>query len=106
MVGGGYDRMLAKNFIKVNTAKTSIVSYGSNNHFYRKYLSSFLYWTIALFLILVAGLRPIGLDRDSNEYAKIIQSSIDINLLDKEPTFWMIKYFNDIFSQEMFIHFF
>jgi hypothetical protein len=89
--------MLAKSFIKVNTAKTSIVSYESNNNFYRKYLSSFSYWTIALFLILVAGLRPIGLDRDSIEYARIIQSSIDINLLDKEPAFWIIKYFNDIF---------
>jgi hypothetical protein len=89
--------MLAKNFIEVNATKTSIDSYESNNRFYRKYLTSFLYWTIPLFLILIAGLRPIGLDRDSIEYAKIIQSSIDVNLLDKEPTFWIIKYFNDIF---------
>jgi hypothetical protein len=98
MVGDGYDRMLAKNFIKVNATKTSIDSYESNNHFYRKYLSSFLYWIIALFLILIAGLRPIGLDRDSIEYAQIIQSSIDVNLLlDKEPAFGIIKHFNDIF---------
>jgi hypothetical protein len=87
--------MLAKNFVKVNVTKTSIDSYESNNHFYRKYLSSFLYWTIALFLILIAGLRPIGLDRDSIEYAKIIQSSIDVNSI--EPAFWIIKHFNDIF---------
>jgi hypothetical protein len=97
MVRDGYDRMLAKNFIKVNATKTSIDSYESNNHFYRKYLSSFLYWTIALFLILIAGLRPIGLDKDSISYAKIIQSSIDVNLQDKEPAFWIIKHFNDIF---------
>jgi hypothetical protein len=89
--------MLAKNFIKVNAAKTSIDSYESNNHFYRKYLSSFLYWTIALFLILIAGLRPIGLDKDSINYANVIQSSIDVNLIDKEPAFWIIKHFNDIF---------
>jgi len=97
MAGDGYDKMLAKNFIKVNATKTSIDSYKSNNRFYRKYFYFFLYWTIALFLILIAGLRPIGLDNDSIAYARIIQSPINVNLLDKEPAFWIIKHFNDIF---------
>jgi len=68
-----------------------------NNHFYRKFLSSFLYWTTALILILIAGLRPIGLDRDSIAYAKYFQSTVDADFLDKEPAFWIIKGFNDIF---------
>jgi hypothetical protein len=68
-----------------------------NNHFYRKFLSSFLYWTTALILILIAGLRPIGLDRDSITYAELIKSTVDANFLDKELAFWIIKGFNDIF---------
>lgn len=61
------------------------------------FLSNFMFWATALILILIAGLRPIGLDRDSVEYAKMIQSPIDVNLLNKEPAFWVIKYLNDIF---------
>ena len=104
MVGDEYDRMLAKNFVKVNATKTRIDSYESNNHFYRKYLSIFLYWIIALFLILIAALRPIELDRDSITYADIIQSYKDINLLALEPAFWVIKWFNDFFLMVMSEH--
>jgi hypothetical protein len=89
--------VLAKNFIKAINTKTSINSYESNNHFYRKFLSSFLYWTIAIFLILIIGSRPIGLDRDSISYAELILSTVDVNLQHKEPAFWIIKHFNDIF---------
>jgi hypothetical protein len=60
-------------------------------------LSNFMFWAMALILILIAGLRPIGLDRDSITYANIIQSYKDINLLALEPAFWVIKWFNDIF---------
>jgi hypothetical protein len=62
-----------------------------------RFLSNFTFWTMALILILIAGLRPIGLDRDSITYANYIQSYKDINLLALEPTFWVIKWFNDIF---------
>lgn len=61
------------------------------------FLSNFMFWATALILILIAGLRPIGLDRDSITYANIIQSYKDIDLSALEPAFWVIKWFNDIF---------
>jgi hypothetical protein len=64
---------------------------------YLGFLSNFMFWATALILILIAGLRPIGLDRDSITYANYIQSYKDINLLALEPAFWVIKWFNDIF---------
>jgi hypothetical protein len=62
----------------------------------RKFLSEFLFWSTALILILIAGLRPVGLDRDSTAYATFIQSVTEVNFLDKEPAFWLIKWFNDV----------
>ncbi len=61
------------------------------------FLSNFMFWTTALIFILIAGLRPIGLDRDSIAYANYLQSYKDVNLLALEPAFWVIKWFNDIF---------
>ncbi|MEW6566206.1 MAG: EpsG family protein [Spirochaetota bacterium] len=46
-------------------------------------------------LIVIAGFRPIGIDKDSQNYANIIKSNINVNLIDKEPGFWIIKYIND-----------
>jgi hypothetical protein len=85
------------NFIKAINSKTNIINFESYNYFFRKFLSNSLFWTTALIFILIAGLRPIGLDRDSINYAELIQSTVDVNLLDKEPAFWIIKRFNDIF---------
>jgi hypothetical protein len=44
---------------------------------------------------VIAGFRPIGIDKDSQNYANIIKSNINVNLIDKEPGFWIIKYIND-----------
>jgi len=85
------------NFIKGINSKTNMINFKSNNYLLRKFLSNFLFWTTALILILIAGLRPIGLDRDSINYAKLIQSTVDANFLYIEPAFWIIKGFNDIF---------
>jgi hypothetical protein len=68
---------------------------------YNNYLSikkqAFSYISISIFLILIAGLRPIGLDKDSNNYAYYIQLVTKPNFLDKEPAFWLIKWLNNIF---------
>lgn len=64
-----------------------------------KILSVFLFWGIALVLILIAGLRPVGIDRDSYQYATYIQTLKEISLIDKEPAFIFIKYLNDILFQ-------
>jgi hypothetical protein len=69
--------------------------FGFDNH--GRFLSNFMFWTTALILILIAGLRPIGLDRDSITYVEMIQSYTDVNLLALEPAFWIIKWFNDNF---------
>ena len=52
---------------------------------------------ITLILVLIAGFREIGIDRDSINYANSIQSidfSIfsDLSFVDKEPTFYLIAY--------------
>jgi len=79
--------------IKASQRVKAYNGFGNNPGF----LSNFMFWATALILILIAGLRPIGLDRDSITYADIIQSYKDINLLALEPAFWVIKWFNDIF---------
>lgn len=56
------------------------------------YGSSFLF-IIAFVLVLIAGFRKIGLDRDSINYSQtIIGASFNDSLLlfDKEPFFWLI----------------
>lgn len=86
--------------IKASQRVKAYNGFGNNPGF----LSNFMFWATALILILIAGLRPIGLDRDSITYADIIQSYKDINLLALEPAFWVIKWFNDIFLMEMSEH--
>ena len=47
---------------------------------------------IAVCLVLVAGLRPIGLDRDSLNYAAVIGSNVGgVFFGSREPTFWLIN---------------
>ena len=56
---------------------------------------------IAFFLILIAGLRPIGFDRDSFNYLEGFNdftSLLDSNYLDKEPTFWLIAWLSNFIS--------
>ncbi len=48
-------------------------------------------------LIVIVGFRPIGIDKDSQNYANIINSNKDVNFIDKEPGFYLIKYINYIF---------
>ncbi len=85
--------MSRDDMIKVSQRVKAYNGFSNNPGF----LSNFMFWATALILILIAGLRPIGLDRDSITYANIIQSYKDINLLALEPAFWVIKWFNDIF---------
>jgi len=56
-----------------------------------------VFWTLALVLTLIAGLRPVGFDRDSSGYAYFVLNDIRVNYASKEPLFWAIKWFNDIF---------
>ncbi len=52
---------------------------------------------IGVVLILVAGLRPIGIDRDSLNYVGVLHVSLsEANFIDKEPAFWIINEFNKI----------
>jgi len=48
-----------------------------------------------ILLILIAGLRPIGIDRDSLSYVEVLGVDFAIaNFIDKEPMFWIINEFN------------
>ena len=85
------------NFLKVLNSKTNVINFALYNYLVKKFLSNFLFWTTALILILIVGLRPVGLDRDSITYAEMIQSHADVNLVVLEPAFWIIKWFNDNF---------
>lgn len=52
---------------------------------------------IGILLILIAGLRPIGIDKDSLAYVSVLHVSLsEANFIDKEPTFWLINEFNKI----------
>lgn len=52
---------------------------------------------IGILLILIAGLRPIGIDGDSLNYIGVLGVSLsEANFIDKEPTFWIINEFNKI----------
>ncbi len=52
---------------------------------------------IGILLILIAGLRPIGIDNDSMNYVSILRTSLsEANFIDKEPTFWIINEINKI----------
>jgi len=59
--------------------------------------NTILLYVTGFILILIAGFRPIGIDRDSINYISIISVNIAVaNFIDKEPGFWLIKYINDI----------
>jgi len=50
---------------------------------------------IGVVLILIAGLRPIGIDKDSLNYVQLLGIDItNANFIDKEPAFWIINEFN------------
>lgn len=56
---------------------------------------------VAVVLVLVAGLRPIGFDRDSFNYVDSFDAFTnlpDSNYLDKEPTFWLIVWLSNLIS--------
>lgn len=53
---------------------------------------------IGVLLILIAGLRPIGIDGDSLAYANVLHVNLsEANFIDKEPMFWVINEVNKIF---------
>jgi len=48
-------------------------------------------------LILIAGFRPIGIDRDSLNYVSVLHVNLfEANFIDKEPAFWLINELNKI----------
>lgn len=52
---------------------------------------------MGIVLILIAGLRPIGIDGDSLNYVSILHVSLsNANFIDKEPSFWIIDDMNKI----------
>ena len=54
-----------------------------------------IYILIGTLLILIAGLRPIGIDGDSLNYVSVLDVSLSqANFIDKEPTFWIINELN------------
>jgi hypothetical protein len=67
---------------------------------YNNILYCFSLSIIGLILIIFAGLRPIGFDRDILSYLDYLNGksiSNILDLLDKEPFFWLIVYLNNIF---------
>ncbi|MFX1712303.1 EpsG family protein [Stutzerimonas stutzeri] len=57
-----------------------------------------IFFFIFAVLVVIAGLRPIGLDRDSENYVQILHVAVsDANLLEKEPAFWLINEVNNRF---------
>lgn len=79
---------------KINVTYLQIVNSELNG--FKKLAYNFMFWSIGLLLVLIAGLRPIGLDRDSLAYAAHIESVTKVNFLDKEPAYWLIKWFNEV----------
>lgn len=57
--------------------------------------SSFIIFIVGITLILLAGLKPIGIDRDSFNYVNMIRDSIKLeDLYLREPAFNVIQIFN------------
>ena len=62
---------------------------------------------VAILLIFLAGLRPVGLDRDSIMYeTELLTQFHTINWFSKEPTFWLIQQLNLNFFYGMSTPFF
>jgi len=60
-----------------------------------------------ILLTLISGLRPLGLDGDSLNYVRTLDTRYpEINLLDKEPMFWVINEFNHSFLSGQYTTFF
>jgi hypothetical protein len=59
------------------------------------FFSRVLFFAVAIVLILFAGLRPVGLDKDSDNYEVIVESPL-YDLSDKEPAFWIIVKVNEL----------
>lgn len=60
----------------------------------------FLLTSVIFFLVLIAGFRPIGLDPDSVAYSGFVaefQGLKSIDLMDKEPGFWLLLIINHFF---------
>ncbi|MFN3712003.1 MAG: EpsG family protein, partial [Alishewanella aestuarii] len=50
---------------------------------------------ISILLILIAGFRPVGFDRDSIAYILLLDTPLNqADLKDKEPAFWLIVELN------------
>ena len=53
------------------------------------------FFCVFILLSLLAGFRPIGLDRDSLNYVGILHLRLsEANIFDKEPFYWIISEFN------------
>jgi len=54
-------------------------------------------WFIGILLILIAAIRPVGLDGDSINYESITHLTwVDASFSDKEPFFWVINELNNL----------
>lgn len=84
----------------MNNVKNQINAASNLNHLNKigTYACLFL---IAIFLVFIAGFRPIGFDRDSFSYLDSFDGFTDLldsNYLDKEPTFWLIVWLTNLIS--------
>ncbi|EOD2698166.1 EpsG family protein, partial [Cronobacter sakazakii] len=60
-------------------------------------LNDIIFFVVGLALILISGFRPIGLDRDSINYAGMIYAGInDSYELGREPAFILLQYINEV----------
>ena len=59
--------------------------------------------SIGIILILIAGFRPIGIDKDSLNYTSILGVHLEnASFISIEPAFWLINEFNHIvFNSEV-----
>jgi hypothetical protein len=59
--------------------------------------SNIIFWVFGTLLILIAGFRPIGIDRDSLNYVSVLQFPFSENsLLANEPFFLLTIFINNI----------
>lgn len=84
----------------MNNVKNKINSVRKLNHL-NKLLTYVCLFLIGVFLVFIAGFRPIGFDRDSFSYLDSFDGFTDLldsNYLDKEPTFWIIAWLSNLIS--------